>query len=136
MKFIMKKELEVVGAIFIENNKLFAVKRGEAKNPAVAYKYEFAGGKIEKGESGKEAIVREIKEELSLNIEVLEEFHSVRYEYEPYFVTLHTYLCKMLSDFTLKEHIEYKWIPIDKLDPTEWAPADDIILEKISSLYM
>lgn len=132
----MKKELEVVGAIFIENNKLFAVKRGEAKNPAVAYKYEFAGGKIEKGEGGKEAIVREIKEELSLDIEVLEEFQTVRYEYEPYFVTLHTYLCKMLSDFTLKEHIEYKWIPIDKLDPTEWAPADDIILEKISSLYM
>lgn len=130
----MKKELEVVGAIFIDNNKVFAVKRGEAKNPAVAFKYEFAGGKIEAGESGEDAIIREIKEELSLDIEVIKPFKVVRYEYELYYVTLHTYLCKMLSSFTLKEHIEYKWIPIDKLEPSEWAPADEVILDKISAI--
>ncbi len=129
----MKKELDVVGAIFIENNRVFAVKRGEAKNRAVAYKYEFAGGKIELGESGEEALIREIKEELSLDIEVIKPFQVVRYEYELYFVTLHTYLCKMLSSFTLKEHIEYKWIPINSLDPLEWAPADEVIINRLIS---
>lgn len=130
----MKKELEVVGAVFIENDKIFAVKRGEAKNPAVAYKYEFAGGKIESGESGEVALIREIKEELSLDIEVIKPLRKVRYEYELYFVNLQTYLCKMLSAFTLKEHIEYKWIPIDEINPNEWAPADEVILKDIASL--
>ena len=47
----MKKTLYVVGAIIIKDGRILAVKRGESKNKAVAYKYEFVGGKIEEGES-------------------------------------------------------------------------------------
>lgn len=125
------KRLNVVGAIIIENNKLFSAKRGAAKNPEVAYKYEFVGGKIEDGESGDIALIRELKEEMDLKVEVLEPFMTVTYDYKMYEVTLSTYLCKRLSDYVVKEHISIDWLSLDELDVSTWAPADEPILQKL-----
>ena len=125
------KKLNVVGAIIIENNKLFSAKRGEAKNPEVAYKYEFVGGKIEEGESGDIAVIRELKEEMDLSVEVLEHFMTVTYDYQMYEVILSTYLCKRLSDYVVKEHISADWLCLDELDISTWAPADEPILQKL-----
>ena len=126
----MKKTLQVVGAIIIKDGKILAVKRGANKNKAVAYKYEFAGGKIEQGETPEQALKRELLEEMNYDIEVGEKFASVTYEYDDVFVNLHTYLCKPLSDtYTLKEHIDEKWLSPSELFSVEWAPADlDIIV--------
>ena len=131
----MKKTLQVVGAIIIKDGKILAVKRGANKNKAVAYKYEFAGGKIEQGETPEQALKRELLEEMNYDIEVGEKFASVTYEYDDVFVNLHTYLCKPLSDtYTLKEHIDEKWLSPSELFSVEWAPADYDVIRALSKM--
>lgn len=125
------KKINVVGAIIIEDGKLFSAKRGEAKNPEVAYKYEFVGGKIEAGESGIEAIKREVFEETDMIIDVIKPFATVVYEYALYEVNLQTFICKRLSDYKIKEHISADWLSKDDLDVSTWAPADEPILIKL-----
>ena len=126
----MKNTLQVVGAIIVKDGRILAVKRGENKNKAVAYKYEFPGGKIEQGETPQQALKRELLEEMNYHIAVDEEFMSVTYEYEDVIVNLHTYLCAPLSDtYALNEHIDEKWLLPSELFNVEWAPADyDIIV--------
>ena len=72
------KIIRVVAAIIIDNKKVFATQRGygEFKDG-----WEFPGGKIEPGESPEDAIVREIKEELDAEVEVIELFDTVEYDY-------------------------------------------------------
>lgn len=125
------KKLNVVGAIIIENGRLFSAKRGESKNPEVAYKYEFVGGKIEPNELGTDAIVREVKEEMDLEIEVIRPFMTVVHNYTMYEVTLTAFLCKRLSDYTVKEHIAVDWLSRDDLNIVDWAPADEPILQSL-----
>ncbi|MDE7070532.1 MAG: (deoxy)nucleoside triphosphate pyrophosphohydrolase [Clostridia bacterium] len=128
----MKKTLQVVGAIVIKDGRILAVKRGENKNKAVAYKYEFPGGKIEQGESPSQALKRELIEEMNYDIEVGEKFMSVSYEYDDVIVNLHTYLCRPLSDvYTLNEHIDEKWLLPNELLSVEWAPADIEIISRL-----
>ena len=129
----MKKVLQVVGAIIVNDGRILAVKRGENKNKAVAFKYEFPGGKIEQGETPSQALKRELLEEMNYDIEVGEEFAQVTYEYDDVFVNLHTYLCKPLSDtYTLNEHIDEKWLLPSELFDVEWAPADVSIISDLS----
>ena len=131
----MKRTLQVVGAIIVKDGRILAVKRGENKNKAVAFKYEFPGGKIEQGETPQQALKRELVEEMNYDIEVGEEFMSVSYEYEDVIVNLHTYLCTPLSDtYTLNEHIDDKWLLPSGLFDVEWAPADVSILQKLSKM--
>ena len=131
----MKKVLQVVGAIVIKDGRILAVKRGENKNKAVAFKYEFPGGKIGQGETPEVALKRELVEEMNYDIEVGEKFASVSYEYDDVIVNLHTYLCKPLSDtYTLNEHIDEKWLFPKDLTSIEWAPADIGIIKALSKM--
>ena len=130
----MKKTLQVVGAIIIKDGKILAVKRGANKNQAVAYKYEFVGGKIEEGETPEIALKREVSEEMDYDIEVGEKFMQVLYEYNDVFVDLQTYFCKPLSNhYVLKEHIDHKWLLPSELFSVEWAPADISIVKELSN---
>ena len=129
----MKKTLQVVGAIIVKDGRILAVKRGENKNEAVAFKYEFPGGKIEQGETPEQALKRELVEEMNYDIEVGEEFMSVTYEYDDAIVNLHTYLCIPVSaTYTLNEHIDDKWLLPSELMNVEWAPADITIISNLS----
>lgn len=125
------KKLEVVGAIIIEDKKLLSAKRGEAKNPEVAYKYEFVGGKIEPNESKEDALVREVMEEMNMTVEVISHFMTVTYQYAMYEVTLHSFLCKRHSDYVIKEHLHSDWFSKNDLVFEDWAPADEPILKAL-----
>lgn len=131
----MKKSLSVVGALIFENGKILATKRGESKYAYVAHKYEFAGGKIEAGESGEDAIKRELKEELDMDVKVLSLYAKTFYEYPDFCITLSLYECERLSDFTLKEHESFAYLSPDELDPKEWAPADAEILDTLKRVF-
>ncbi len=120
----MKRHLEVVGAVVVQDGKVLAAKRGESKYPYVAHKYEFVGGKIEQGETRESALVREVKEELKADIRVLSPFLEMRHEYPDFFITLYTFLCEFLSDFTCTEHESLRFLSARELDEEEWAPAD------------
>ena len=127
----MKKHLEVVGAVIMREGRVLAAKRGESKYAYVAHKYEFAGGKIEPGESRESALVREIKEELCADIRILRPFRTLEHEYPDFIITLYTFLCEFISEFRNTEHELLEWLPLCSLDAAQWAPADAPAVEEL-----
>ena len=125
----MKKHIHVAAALIFENGKIFATKRGASPYAYVAHKYEFPGGKIEENERGEDAVKREMKEELDMDVAVGGLYASHTHEYPDFIITLYLYECEMRSPFTLKEHESWRFFYPKELNVDEWAPADaDIIL--------
>lgn len=125
------KHIEVVAAIIRKENKIFATQRGYGD-----WKdwWEFPGGKIELGESHEEALRREIREELSTDISVNDLFCTVEYDYPNFHLTMHCYLCSLLTDaLHLNEHKAAQWLAKDELDSVKWLPADKSIIEQLKS---
>ena len=123
------KTVRVVAAIIIENDKVFATQRGygEFKDG-----WEFPGGKIEPGETPEEAIVREIKEELDTEVEVIELLDTVEYDYPNFHLSMGCFICKIKSgDLVLKEHEAAKWLTKDTLGSVEWLAADMGLVREI-----
>lgn len=123
------KTIRVVAAIIIEKEKVFATQRGygEFKDG-----WEFPGGKIELGEIPEAAIVREIKEELDTEIEVVKLLDTVEYDYPQFHLSMDCFICKIKSgDLVLKEHEAAKWLTKENLDSVDWLPADLSLVEKI-----
>ncbi len=123
------KTIKVVAAIIIENGNVFATQRGygEFKDG-----WEFPGGKVEANETPEDALVREIKEELDTEIEVLELLDTVEYDYPKFHLSMECFVCKMKSgDLILKEHEAAKWLTKETLDSVDWLPADEGLIGKI-----
>ena len=130
-----KKHIRVAAALLFQNGKIFAAKRGESPYPYVAHKYEFPGGKIEDGEIGADAVKRELKEELNMEIAVGGLYACHTFEYPDFIITLSLYECEMRSEFLLKEHESYAWIAPADLKEEEWAPADADILAGLKRVF-
>lgn len=129
------RPLAVVAAIISVNQKILCVQRGKGKHPYLDYKYEFPGGKVEPGETEEQAIIREIKEELDLEISVVKKFLSVQYSYPDISITLHSFLCKCKNPcIKLTEHLNYKWLSKSELKQLEWAAADEPIVRKLEEM--
>lgn len=123
------KTVRVVAAIIIHEDKIFATQRGygEFKDG-----WEFPGGKIEPGETPQEALVREIKEELDIEIEVKDFLETVEYDYPEFHLSMDCFFCTIRSgELVLKEHEAAKWLTAEKLESVEWLPADKGLVEGI-----
>ena len=123
------KTIRVVAAIIFEKGKVLATQRGygEFKDG-----WEFPGGKIELGEIPEAAIVREIKEELDTEIEVVKLLDTVEYDYPQFHLSMDCFICKIKSGaLVLKEHEAAKWLTKENLDSVDWLPADLSLIEKI-----
>ena len=123
------KTVKVVAAIIIHENKIFATQRGygEFKDG-----WEFPGGKIEPGETPQEALVREIKEELDIEIEVKDFLETVEYDYPEFHLSMDCFFCVIRSgEMVLKEHEAAKWLTVETLDSVDWLPADKGLVEGI-----
>ena len=131
----MKKHIQVAAALLFQNGKIFATKRGDSPYAYVAHKYEFPGGKIEQGESGENAVARELREELNLDAKVGGLYACQTYEYPDFIITLYLYECEMQSDFELKEHESYAWFAPSELKEEDWAPADADILGSLKRVF-
>ena len=116
------KQIEVVAAIIRKDDKIFATQRGYGD-----FKdwWEFPGCKMEAGEKQEEALKREIREELSTDIRVDEFLCTVEYDYPKFHLTMHCYLCSLLTEaLHLNEHEAARWLSKDELDSVKWLPAD------------
>ncbi len=123
-----RRTLQVVGAAIVDKDgNVLCAQRGHG---SLKGKWEFPGGKIENGESDIEAIKREIKEELNIDIEVVEFIDENYYEYEDFNVRLKVYKCKHVAG-TIKdsEHQMLKWVEPTDLLSIDWAPADKPIVD-------
>lgn len=123
------KVIRVVAAIIIDSGKVFATQRGygEFKDG-----WEFPGGKIEPGETPEAAIVREIKEELETEVEVIELLDTVEYDYPNFHLSMDCFICKIKSgDLVLKEHEAARWLTKERLYSVDWLPADLGLIEAI-----
>ena len=123
------KQIEVVAAIIRKEDKVFATQRGYGDWQDW---WEFPGGKMEPGETPEEALVREIREELSTEISVDEFLCTVEYDYPKFYLVMHCFLCSLTSEaLHLNEHEAARWLSKDELDSVRWLPADVKVVEAL-----
>ncbi|MHC5354958.1 (deoxy)nucleoside triphosphate pyrophosphohydrolase [Myroides sp. LJL115] len=126
------KTIEVVAAIILYNNQIFCAQRKYSDKEYASFKFEFPGGKVEEGETNTQALIREIKEELSWEITPCSLFTTVEYPYSDFNLLMHCYICKVDTlGFTLNEHLSYRWLNREDLLCLDWAAADSIVVKEL-----
>ena len=128
------KTIRVVAAVIKAVNEknetvIFATQRGygEFKDG-----WEFPGGKIEEGESPKQALKREIEEELDAEIEVFDLIDTIEYDYPTFHLSMDCFWCRVVAgELTLKEAEAARWLTREELDLVEWLPADITLIDTI-----
>ncbi len=125
--------LQVTCAIIQKGNEVLICQRSDKM--LLPLKWEFPGGKIEEGESKKECLKREIKEELNLEIDIKQALEEVKYEYIEFSICLYPFLCNITSGkLDPTEHAQVKWECIDNLMEYDWAEADIPIVKELIKL--
>ena len=128
------KTVRVAAAIIHDGHLIYVSQRGygEMKDG-----WEFPGGKIEKGESGEEAVVREIKEEFDTVISVEKYVGKVEHDYPNFHLEMECYLCHIASgEMILKEAEDAKWMELDDLEKMDLLAADCKVLPMVRNLEM
>lgn len=116
------KEIKVVAAIIQKENKILATKRGYGE---FINMWEFPGGKIEPGETKEQALVREIKEELNIEISVDKFAIDIEYQYPNFYLFMSCFMCSIKEgSIELLEHNDGKWITKEELNTLNWLLAD------------
>ena len=126
------KTINVVAAVIMKEGRVFATQRGygEFKDG-----WEFPGGKIETGESPEEALRREIREELEVEVNVGDHIDTIEYDYPAFHLSMKCYACTIAGGSPhLLEHEAARWLSADQLDSVAWLPADITLIPKIAGL--
>lgn len=128
----MRKSIEVAAAIIIKEGKVFAARRGYGEFKGW---WEFPGGKLEPGESPREALERELGEEMRADVCVGPRLMTADYSYPGFDIRLHFYVCSLSSgDITLLEHDASRWLEGTELRSVDWLPADKGVIEALEAL--
>ena len=124
-----KKTVPVVAAIIVRDGRIFATQRGygDFKDG-----WEFPGGKIEAGETPQEALVREIREELGVEIRVGELVATAEYDYPKFHLSMPCFFAEICEgEPELLEHEAARWLAPGQLESVDWLPADRGVVEEL-----
>ncbi len=127
------KTIRVVAAVICDTladkKRIFATARGYGEFKGW---WEFPGGKIENGETPKQALLREIREELETDIIIGELIDTVEYDYPTFHLSMDCFWCEVSKgELVLKEAQEARWLSKRELHDVNWLPADITLIEKI-----
>ena len=126
------KKIEVVAAVIQQNNTFLATQRGYGEFKGM---WEFPGGKVEPDENHEDALKREIREELCIEVAVGELLTTIEYDYPTFHLTMHCYLCEISNgELILQEHLAARWLKLGQLDEVEWLPADIEVIVDLKAL--
>ena len=127
------KTIHVVAAVIkgsgINANRIFATQRGYGDYRG---QWEFPGGKVESGETPEEALVREIQEELDVEIQVGDLIDTIEYDYPAFHLSMDCFWAEIISGtLELREYEAARWLMKDELYSVDWLPADITLIEKV-----
>lgn len=124
--------IQVVCAIILKGNKVLITQRSEKMT--LPLKWEFPGGKIEKEENEAQALIREIKEELNIDIQPLKKISAHIHDYGTFQINLIAFMCEYVSgEIKLLEHKNFEFISLKEISSYDMAEADLPIIEKLKS---
>ena len=123
------KTVKVVAALIRSENRILATQRGYGDQKDY---WEFPGGKVEPGESPRQALEREIREELDARIRVEDFLTTLEYDYPTFHLSMDCYFASLPEGtVTLKEHEAARWLSPQELEGMNWLPADRALLEPL-----
>ena len=123
------KSIIVAAAVIRKGDRIFATQRGHGE-----FKdwWEFPGGKVEPGETPEEALLREIREELSTEISIDKFLRTIEWDYPSFHLTLHCYMCSLVTEaMHLNEHEAASWLDKEEIYDVKGLPADEDLLPLI-----
>ncbi|NPD32299.1 (deoxy)nucleoside triphosphate pyrophosphohydrolase [Eggerthellaceae bacterium zg-997] len=126
----MSRHLNVVAAIIERDGSVLATQRATG---SLAGGWEFPGGKVEPGEEPREALLREIREELDAQVSIERHVADIDHAYDDFTLHLQCYLCHLEGDeaYTLTEHADARWLDALSIDSVPWLPADIALIRRI-----
>ena len=134
MALVQKKPIDVVAALIWEKDKFLICQR--PANKARGLLWEFVGGKVEKGETLQQALIRECAEELAITVDVGKQFMQVVHQYPDMLIRLTLFHCTIPSGYPQAlEHNALEWIHPSQTESYEFCPADTDILGEIKRRY-
>ena len=123
------KEIEVSAAVIYRGDEVLVTARGYGEYKGY---YEFPGGKLEKGESPENCLIREIKEEMNAEIIIDKFLTTITYDYDKFRLVMHVFMCKLKDDkYELLEHLDAKYVNKTELKKVNFLPADFQLINAI-----
>ncbi len=130
---IASRPIEVTAALLNDGRRVFIAQRPSSKE--FALQWEFPGGKVEAGEKREASLVREISEELCLDIAVRAFFRTVSFEQNDFAINLHAYWCSVKGGkLCLREHAAYRWVKVSELWEIDLTGADRLLIPFLERL--
>ena len=115
------KTVTCAAAVICRSGKIYAACRGHGSHIG----WELPGGKLEPHETSRQAIIREIREELGVEIEPVEMIHTIEHDYDDFHLSMDVWLCSLVSGMPhSNEHTEERWLTADELYDVDWLAAD------------
>lgn len=127
---LQKETLRVVAAVIKKDGKYLITQRN--KKAFFPLFWEFPGGKVEKDEKDEDALVRELKEEMEIDVKVLEKIDEKFYEYSNFNIYFVIFRCSLLSSEIKCINInDYRWVKADELSNYKFPPADEDSIKQL-----
>ena len=129
----MKEIKTVAGVIRNEKGEILCTLRDQGKYDYVSFKWEFPGGKIEEGETLEQTLIRELHEELEIDVNINKFFYQVEHDYPDFHLSMAVFDCQLISkEMKMNVHKGIKWLQPQDIMSLDWAAADIPVAEQIA----